>query len=359
MQILFLIPYPLGQAPSQRFRFEQYFDVLKKNNIAFDYQSFIDENTWKILYKKGHFFQKTIGILLGFFRRIKILFFLHKYHFIFIHREAAPLFPPVLEFIIAKIFRKKIIFDFDDAIWLPNTSEQNKISAFLKFHQKTGLICKWAWKVSAGNVYLCDYARQFNPHVVLNPTTIDTDWHAPTHNAIADKITIGWTGSHSTMKYLEEIVPIFQDLEKSYPIDFLVISNQNPELPLQNFKFIKWKKETEIEDLQQIEIGVMPLTDDAWAKGKCGFKALQYMSLCTPALVSPVGVNTQIIQHEVNGFLCQTPADWENALIKLINDENLRKKIGSKAQKTVEEKYSVRSNTNNFLSLFTDNQRET
>lgn len=354
MQVLFLIPYPLGQAPSQRFRFEQYFQIASKNNITIDYQTFIDENTWKILYKEGHFFQKAIGILLGFLRRIKILFFLKKYDFIFIHREAAPLFPPVFEYLIAKVFKKKIIFDFDDAIWLPNTSPENKISAFLKFHQKTGLICKWAWKVSAGNDYLCNYARQFNDNVALNPTTIDTDWHIPCSIAQTSRLTIGWTGSHSTMKYLDEIVPILKDLEQSYAIDFLVISNQNPLLPLQNFRFVKWKKETEIEDLGQIQIGVMPLTDDAWAKGKCGFKALQYMSIGIPSLVSPVGVNTKIITHGVNGFLCSTPQEWRDTLITLIENENLRLEIGEKAKDTVEKNYSVKANEKNFIGLFQD-----
>ncbi len=398
MQILFLIPYPLGSAPSQRFRFEQYLHLIQEKGFIFDYQSFIGEKTWKILYKKGYFFQKMIGILAGFLRRIKILFFLNKYDFIFIHREAAPLFPPIFEYLIARVFKKKIIFDFDDAIWLPNTSEENRISAFLKFHQKTGQICRWAYKISAGNDYLCDYARTFNPHVVLNPTTIDTKLHKTTHFPLrmravqldADKvvlplwrgvgggevlegggcqispfegatqlgdkkdakITIGWTGSHSTMKYLDSLVPILQEIETKYPIEFLVISNQNPHLPLVNFRFSKWAKETEIEDLARIQIGVMPLTDDEWAKGKCGFKALQYMSLGIPALASPVGVNTHIIKNGENGFLCATDTAWKNALVQLIQNENLRTEIGAKAIQTIENEYSVKANENNFLSLF-------
>jgi glycosyltransferase involved in cell wall biosynthesis len=356
MQILFLIPYPLGGAPSQRFRFEQYFKVLKKHGLTFDYQCFIDGKTWKILYKKGYFFQKALGILVGFLRRIKILFFLNKYDFVFIHREAAPLLPPVFEYLIACVSRKKIIFDFDDAIWLPNTSEQNRISAFLKFHQKTGLICKWAYKVSAGNDFLCDYARAFTQNVVLNPTTIDTKLHKTMH-PIEQKctkfITIGWTGSHSTMKYLDSLVPILQEIETNYAVEFLVISNQNPHLRLLNFKFVQWNKETEIEDLSKIQIGVMPLTDDEWARGKCGFKALQYMSLGIPALASPVGVNTKIIKHGENGFLCGTDEEWKNTLIRLIENENLRTQIGINSIQTIENEYSVKANEGNFLSLFT------
>lgn len=359
MRILFLIPYPIGNAPSQRFRFEQYFEILKENDILFDFQTFIDENTWEVLYIDGYIFQKLIGILKGFLRRIKILFSLQKYDFIFIHREAAPIFPPIFEFLIAIIFRKKIIFDFDDAIWLPNTSTENRIVAFLKFHQKTAYICRWAWKVSAGNDYLCDYARNFNANVVLNPTTIDTEnLHKIDNNDINDnnragaKVVIGWTGSHSTLKYLDELVPTLQAIERDYAIDFVVISNQKPNLQLNNLTFIKWNKKTEIQDLAKLQIGVMPLTDDEWAAGKCGFKALQYMSLGIPALVSPVGVNTKIIKDNQNGFLCYSSEDWKNKLIQLIKDEDLRIRIGKMAKQTIENEYSVKSNEQNFLALF-------
>jgi len=358
MQILFLIPYPLGYAPSQRFRFEQYFKILVKNNIDFDCQSFIDEKTWKILYLKGYIFQKLIGVLGGFARRVKILFFLQKYDFIFIHREAAPVFPPIFEFLIAKIFNKKIIFDFDDAIWLPNTSEQNWFSSFLKFHQKTSYLCGWAWKVSAGNDYLCNYAKKFSTNVCLNPTTIDTENlhkidNEPTKNdRVGERLVIGWTGSHSTLKYLDELIPTLREIERKYPIDFLVISNQKPAFQIDSLKFIKWNKETEIQDLAKIQIGVMPLTDDKWAEGKCGFKALQYMSLGIPALASPVGVNTKIIRNGENGFLCSTAEEWKKTLIKLIEDENLRTQIGKNARQTIENQYSVKANEQNFLKLF-------
>ncbi|TAH20572.1 MAG: glycosyltransferase family 1 protein [Cytophagales bacterium] len=356
MQILFLIPYPLGVAPSQRFRFEQYFETLEKNGISYDCQSFIDEKTWKVLYINGYISQKIIGVLSGFLRRLKVLFFLQKYDFIFIHREAAPIFPPIFEFLIARVFKKKIIFDFDDAIWLPNTSEQNSISAFLKFHQKTSYTCRWAWKVSAGNAYLCEYARNYNPNVCLNPTTIDTNLHKIAHttasNKVRERLAVGWTGSHSTLKYLYFLVPILQAIEREYPIDFLVISNQKPDFQIDSLKFIKWDKKTEIQDLSAIQIGVMPLTDDEWAKGKCGFKALQYMSLGIPALVSPVGVNTEIVKSEENGFLCSTEEEWKSTLIRLIADSDLRKKIGENAKQTIENKYSVRANEQNFLSLF-------
>ena len=295
MRILFLFPYPAGTAASQRFRFEQYLNFLKEEGIYTDYQSFIDEKTWAILYKEGYMIQKALGILRGFLRRMAMLFRVYGYDYIFIHREASPIGPPIFEWIITKVFRKKIIFDYDDAIWLPNTTKSNALVAGLKFHQKTAWISSWSYKVSAGNAYLADYAKQFQKNktnVIINPTTIDTqNLHNQQKQQLAndDIPVIGWTGTHSTMKYLDEIVPVLAELEKEYTFYFLVISNKKPDFSLKSLTFIPWNKESEINDLLQMNIGLMPLSDDIWAKGKCGFKALQYMALGIPALVSPVG----------------------------------------------------------------------
>jgi glycosyltransferase involved in cell wall biosynthesis len=360
-KILIVCPYPFGQAPSQRFRFEQYLEVLTNNGFQYEISPFMSLPTWKILYKNGHAFQKIAGILAGFLKRILLIFKALKYNFIFIHREATPLGFPFFEWIVAKVFRKKIIFDFDDSIWLSNTSQSNKIVGILKFHQKTALICKWAYKISAGNAYLADYAQQFNPNVTLNPTTIDTETlhisiQKNTHFPENQKVTIGWTGTHSTLFYLEEIIKIIRILETKYNFQFLVIANQNPDFQIDSFIFKPWNKETEIQDLAQIDIGIMPLTDDEWAKGKCGFKALQYMALGIPAVASPVGVNSQIIDNEdndlQNGFLCKTPDEWEKALVKLLEDSTFREKLGKNARNKVVKHFSVLSNQENFLSLF-------
>ncbi len=285
-----------------------------------------------------------------------MLFIVPFYKIIFIHREAAPLGPPVFEWIFAKILRKKIIYDFDDAIWIPNTSEQNRMAAWLKCHWKVRWICRWSDKVSCGNEFLANYARRYNDNVVVNPTTIDTEnlhnpaFYQKSSNSLP---VIGWTGTHSTLKYLEEIVPILKELELNFQFEFLVISNQAPDLiPLKNYKFVPWSKSTEIEDLIQFDIGIMPLTSDPWSEGKCGFKALQYMALEIPALVSAVGVNNTIVEHGNDGFICNSEDDWHRYLTILLEDRNLRKKMGHSGRKKVIENYSVSSNSGNFLSLF-------
>lgn len=354
-KILFLMPYPHGQAPSQRFRFEQYLGVLTAAGHTYQLASFLSLATWGILYKPGHNLAKITGIITGFRRRLALLLQVPKYDFIFIHREAAPIGPPILEWLIAKILRKKIIYDFDDAIWLGNTSAANLIASGLKWHQKVANICRWAYKNSCGNSYLAAYAQQFNPNSVINPTTIDTE-HL--HNQIRDqtipgRLIIGWTGTHSTLKYLDQLVPVLARLEaEGLDFEFRVISNQPPILPLHSLVFIPWNKDTEIADLLTFNVGLMPLEDDMWAKGKCAFKALQYMSLGIPALVSPIGMNVEVVQHGYNGFICASPTDWEINLRQLLCNPDLRQQLGKAARNTIQERYSVWANTSNFLKLF-------
>lgn len=369
MKILFLTPYPIGYAPSQRFRFEQYFRLLLENGIAYDVQSFLDEDAWQILYKPGFIFSKVLGVIRGFARRIKMLFRVRNYQYIFIHREASPIGPPVFEWMLARFLKKRVIYDFDDAIWLPNTSETNRLAGRFKCHSKVEAICRWSYKVSCGNDYLREFASQFNVNVILNPTTIDTEGlhvNAPDSNAqsirvnsepetISDthqKVMIGWTGTHSTLYYLQPLLPLFQRLYEHIKFELVVISNQEPAFHFPFMNFLPWKKNSEIADLQRFDIGVMPLTDDPWAKGKCGFKALQYMALGIPALASPIGVNSKIIDSGINGFLCQSEEEWSQNLKLLLENAHLRQKMGQAGRRKIERAYSVRSNSPNFLSLF-------
>ncbi|UOQ74435.1 glycosyltransferase family 4 protein [Hymenobacter cellulosilyticus] len=353
MHILFLVPYPPGKAPSQRFRFEQYLHFLTEAGHTYQLESFISEETWAILYKPGHTLTKALGILGGFLRRFLLLFSVPKADFVFIHREASPIGPPIFEWIIAKLLGKRIIYDFDDAIWIPNTSAANSIVAGVKWHHKVGSICRWAYKVSCGNSYLRDYARQFNPNAIVNPTTIDTvNLHNEVKNQQTDQLVIGWTGTHSTMKYLEQVVPVLAELEQRYQFEFRVISNQEPQLPLRSLGFRPWRKDTEIADLLTFNVGLMPLEDDPWAKGKCAFKALQYMALGVPALVSPVGMNSEVVTEGVDGYICATPEQWYHGLEKLLRDHELRTRFGQAARATIEARFSVLANRDNFLALF-------
>lgn len=324
--------------------------MLENQGVEYKIFSFLTPQTNQILYKKGHYFAKVWGTMQGYFRRWAHVFSLSKYSHVFIFREAAPLGPPIYEWVIAKILRKKIVYDFDDAIWLKNTSSENRMVSALKWHGKVKHICRWSWKISCGNSYLADFASKYNDQVIINPTTIDTAYHAPRkhHNNIP---IIGWTGTHSTLKYLDMILSPIRELKENNDFKVVIVADKKPELNF-DFEFRKWNIETEIDDLADFDAGIMPLDDTKWSKGKCGFKALQYMALGVPALVSPVGVNSKIVTEGETGFICNNEEDWKNSIKTVISNTILKENLGKNAREFVEKHYSVNSNTTNFLTLF-------
>ena len=288
----------------------------------------------------------------SFWRRFLLMFKLRSADVIFIHREASMIGPPIFEWIIAKVLRKKYLYDFDDAIWLPNYSDSNARFQRLKAYGKVRKVMKWAHMISAGNQHLLEFAKQYNDKVMIIPTTIDLEnVHTLSTDQGVEKPIIGWTGTHTTLNYLEDLVPILKELEKTHDFTFRVISNQAPNFDLESLEFVKWNKKTEIEDLAKLNIGVMPLTDTIWAKGKCGFKGLQYMALEIPSVMSPVGVNTSIVDHGKNGFLCSTPEEWKQTLIALLENKSVRRTIGRAGHQTVKERYSVEANRKNYTKL--------
>jgi glycosyltransferase involved in cell wall biosynthesis len=331
---------------------------LNDNGFEVSAFSFLDDKTYRILYKKGFLAKKILGVLKGFFSRVYFLLKAYKYDFIFMQREATPLGPPIFEWFLSKILRKKIIYDFDDAIWIPDITGGYKFALYAKCFWKIKYLCKWSYKISAGNRFLADWARQYNPNVVINPTVVDmqnrynpTKWSKNDTPDNSSKVVIGWTGSHSTLPYLDIIFPVLQKLETHFSFEFLVICNQAPSFHLKSLKFIQWQEATEIEDLLKIDIGIMPLYADAWSEGKCGFKLIQYLALGIPAAASPVGVNKEIIDGE-NGFLCATEQEWLDALSLLLSDASLRRKMGKKGREQIQSKYSLQANTEVFLGLF-------
>lgn len=353
--ILFLVPYPFGFAPSQRYRFEQYLKILSQNGHSWSLEPFFDQRTWDGLYKKQPLV-KVRGTIFGFARRLLLLFRVRKYTWVFIHREAIPFGPPWYEWVVVKIFRRKLIYDFDDAIWLKPESVANSLTNYFRPGTKTSTICRISDKVCVGNRYLASYAERYNRNVKVIPTTIDT---ISQHAAVKEhknsrEITIGWTGSHSTLPYLDLVAPVIKDLGRLYKFNFLVICDVRPTLVLNCLEYRKWKKKTEIEDLLDIDIGLMPLPKNEWSNGKCGLKALQYMALGIPALVTPVGVNKQIVDHSINGFHCRSREDWRLFIERLISNACERQKMGHNGREKVVKHYSVGSQSDAFHSLFTN-----
>jgi len=351
--VVILCPYPKNSVGSQRFRFEQYLPYLQ-DHFSIIQLPFWSEKTNQILYKKGLLLQKSIGLLSSCMKRFFQLPKIYKAQIIFIHRETFPIGGAFFEYFISKWLGKKIIFDFDDAIWNLDSSDENKNMAWMKNPNKTKKIIQYATTVFAGNQYLAHYALQYNTDTHIIPTTIDTNYHKKVNTKSDTKICIGWTGSKTTIPHFETIIPVLLELKKKYgdTIYFHVIGDSdfyNNELGI---KGIKWSIDTEIEDLSCIDIGLMPLPNDEWTKGKCGFKGLQYMALSIPTIMSPVGVNKEIIENGKNGYFANSNSEWIEKISALIDSIELRKEIGANGYETILKGYSVDANQKKYLVGF-------
>ena len=342
------------RSPSQRFRFEQYIDYLRENGFESDYSYLISAEDDKVLYSPGNYLGKLGIFAKSTAKRLSNVLNLGKYDIVFIQREGFMLGTTIFEKLFAKS-KAKVVFDFDDSIWMQNVSEGNKGLGFLKNADKTKDIIAVSDMVFAGNEYLATYARQFNKNVVIVPTTIDTgEYRREVLPPRPGRVCVGWSGSFSTIQHFETSLPALRLLKAKFgdKVYFKVIGDgtyRNPELDIVG---LPWKKQTEIHDLSEIDIGLMPLPDDEWANGKCGLKGLQYMALEIATLMSPVGVNSTIIQDGVNGFLASEPEEWVDKIGRLIDNEALRIQMGRAGRETVLQHYSVLSERGHYLQLF-------
>ncbi|MFH2094778.1 MAG: glycosyltransferase family 4 protein, partial [Bacteroidota bacterium] len=280
---------------------------------------------------------------------------LGRYDLIFIQREALFIGTSVFEYFMGRS-KVPVIFDFDDSIWIRDVSQGNRKLGWLKRPSKTAKIIRYADMVFAGNSYLANYASGNNKNVIVIPTTIDTSYHNNIRKSekTGSRVCIGWTGTETTIKHYETILPVLIKLKEKYEdrIYMKVIADipfSGNGLEIQSEI---WKLETEIESLREFDIGIMPLPDDQWSKGKCGLKGLQYMALEIPVVLSGVGINAEIICDGKNGFLANTGDEWIEKLSLLIESAGLRKTLGREGRKTVIEKYSVESQKEKYLFCF-------
>jgi glycosyltransferase involved in cell wall biosynthesis len=338
VRVTALVPYPLRRAPGQRYRIEQWAPLMRREGVEVDVLPFLDDATLDVLYARGHLVTKGAGVVGGYARRLLQLGRLQDYDVAYVFREAAFLPSTFLEKAVAR--RLPFVYDFDDAIYLPATSAANASLRFLKSTSKASTLCSIATHVTVGNAHLADYARRHSRAVTIIPSTIDTSSYLPGPRRPSAVPVIGWTGSATTVPYLEEILPALRVLGASVDFELRVIGGRISTDGLR-VTCVPWNADSEVEDLRAIDIGLMPLPDDEWTRGKCGMKALQYMGLAIPAVVSPVGANAEIVRDGENGFHARSQEDWVARLRSLIEDVSLRMRLGAAGRETVEKEYSA------------------
>ncbi len=337
-----LVPYPPNTTPSQRFRIEQWMPYLKEAGITVDLLPFVDEALLRILHQPAAPAAKAAHFARAFARRCLESAGTHRYDAVLIHRAACMAGPVFLERLV-RLFNRPIIYDFDDAIFHLHTTVANRYFGWLKFPGKTASICRLSSHVVVGNSYLAEYARQYNENVTVIPSSVDTDAYEARRKKDSQKrVIIGWTGSSTSQTYLESFTPLLRELMQQRDVELRVISDRKPEMPGVPVVWHPWSPETEIADLARFDIGIMPMPDDQWSRGKCSMKALLYMAMSIPTICSAVGMNREVIQHNENGFLANTNEEWLSCLNALIDDAALRQRIGAAGRQTIEGRYAMR-----------------
>jgi len=352
--IIFLTKYG-NLAASSRLRAYQYKDKIDSPILNVEVQSLFSNK-----YLEKRFKSKSISIFYIFYLCLKRLFFLFKlkkYEVIIIHLELFPYVPPLVEWVLFKS-NKNIYFDYDDAIFHNyDLSDNLYIKLFLS--RKIKYLMKMSAGVIAGNQYILNYAQNAGTKRILTlPTVIDLDKYAsnPPSYKKNKNFTIGWIGSPSTTKYLEIIKEPLARLGLKIPILlYLVGADCNYEISIDNVEIISipWSELNEQEALKVFDVGVMPLYDNPWEKGKCAFKLIQYMASFLPVVASDIGMNAEIINNYNNGFVAKNSGDWFNFFYMIYSQPKLRGEMGLKGRNIVEKNFTIQcrlAEFENFVS---------
>ena len=342
MKLLILSRYGYSGS-SSRYRIIQYLPFLEKEGWQITIHSLLDDNYVQKFYLKEPL--PKADIIRSYLKRINILLHSEKYDLIWLQQEAFPWLPPFIETFLLKS-KIPLVVDHDDAFF--HRYDLHKWSIVRKIlGKKIDRTMKLSNLVIVGNAYLAERASLSSQNVKILPTVIDILKYNPDQKFKEphDKFIIGWIGSPPNACYVKNIEgPLGQFCNQFNGKLNIVGAGEAFETPFP-FENIEWNEETEVDEIKKFDVGIMPLTDSPWERGKCGFKLIQYMACGIPVIASPVGVNNEIVKEGVNGFLANTDADWFKYLKILENNPDLRKQMGLNGRKLVEEKFTLQVNS--------------
>lgn len=348
-KVLILCPYPEHCAPSQRLKFEQYYDYFRQQGIELEISPFMRPAFWEIVYKPGNLHLKMWFTFLGYLRRIKDLFRAGRYDAVYVHLWVTPFGLPFFERLLC-MRSKHVLYDIDDLVYLKaNKSAANGFIAALKGRKKPILLMKKAQHIITCTPHLDQFVRQFNTHTTDISSTINTETYLPVERKNSLPV-IGWSGSHSTSKYVYLLENVLREVYSEFPFQLKVIGDPSFHIEGIPTKAIAWQEATEVEELNTFDIGIYPLPNEEWVLGKSGLKALQYMALEIPTVATAIGANFRVIEDGVSGFLVNNEAEWKDRLLQLLRDTSIRKTIGKAARERVEQRYSIHANRETYLN---------
>jgi glycosyltransferase involved in cell wall biosynthesis len=343
LRVLALLPKPIA-SPSGRYRAFQLKPALFDHGIDLEIRSLLDAPALERVYRPGRQIEKMLDLVRGMRRRLEDIRHAEDFALVFVHREAWPLIGFRVD---RRLARRRIpwIFDFDDAVFLPNVSEANRLVSWLKPFDQPARLVAGARAVAAGNAWLAEWARRQRPgrsrdDIEVIPSAVDTDRWAPRARDPGPPRLV-WIGTPWTAPYLKTLRPAIERLGERIPdLEFHVIGG---DFHAANIRVVlhRWSVETEIDLVGRCDVGLAPLPDNDWSRGKCGLKLLLYMALGLAAVASPIGVHQEIIAHRANGWLAPSPEAFAEGAEALLRDPELRARLGAAARATVEARYSI------------------
>lgn len=352
LRVLFLAPYPRHIA-STRFRATQFFPFLEEHGVSCELAPQLSTSDLRMFYGRGTLAAKAVRVFASGLRQAIRVVSSRRFDAVVVQRGALLFGPPLIEGWVARVKRIPLVYDFDDAIWLNPASSFGWLARMARSPWKVGQIARMARHVIVCNQYTRDHALRFAApdSVTVIPTVVDADVFHPTQRASVP-LTIGWIGTHSTAQYLTDIVGPLSETAGRFPFRLKIVgSGRDWRIPGVDVVAKQWSLAEEVADYQSIDIGLYPVADDEWGRGKTGFKPVVYMSSGAACIASPVGGVTEFLRHGVNGLLASSPSEWRDALTALLSDEALRRRLAEAGRRTVQEKYCLRVQAPRLLDV--------
>lgn len=349
-RVLVLTKYARKGA-SSRLRTFQYLPFLEDHGWEFTVKPLFDEVYLDSLYSGQG--RSRSGLVLAYLRRLFVLLGFWRYRLIWAEKELFPYMPAWVEVLLAKAGVRYVV-DYDDAIFHNYDLARNKWVRRL-LGRKIDSVMHHAACVIAGNEYLAERARAAGAkRVVVIPTVVDHRRYDARQKS-REPLTVGWIGSPTTQRYVENLLPAFQALAQQQAFRLLLVgatADIVARLPGIDVDVQPWSEDTEAALIQEMDIGIMPLEDGPWEKGKCGYKLIQYMASAVPVIASPVGVNPSIVESARCGMLADDIDDWTQSFTRLIENKSLREQLGASGRRAVKDRYSIDSQMTVLESCF-------
>lgn len=347
MKVLALASYPV-EAAATRYRLEQFIVPLAEYGISFTVHPFLDSTLFEQLYRREELARNAIRLAESALLRFKEVWAARSADVVLIQREAMIFGPPLIEWLITRLFECPMVLDLDDATYVSYASPTyGSLGQKLKWFRKTDDLIRWASIVTCGNRAIAEYVKGKGTMASIIPTVVDTERFLPIPVGRNDPPVLGWIGTHSTFPYLEKVFPVLQELAKRHRFVLKIVGagKDSVVMPGVEVMNLEWKLDREIADFRSFDVGLYPISRgmyaEQWAAGKSGFKAIQYMAVGIPFVASPVGAVADIGKPGVTHFFADSEEDWLTALELLLTSRQQREQMGAAGRRHVCENYSL------------------